>query len=229
MLNLEKRTREIPLKGSSLSGIINNKDHNQVQFESSLERDFIYLLEYDKNVKSYLEQPIEIYYIDRNGKNRKYTPDFYVLYHDNTEEIIEIKYEKTLQIKKDDLYQKFDEAEKYCNSLNIKFKVITDIKIRDICGNKLDNIKFLTRYKNYFNNIDKDKSAFIPLNTDINQLISQMEIFKKCTISDLIQRCSKDKNKQAELIFLTWYLVANNFILADLNQKLTLNSPIWLG
>lgn len=228
MLKLEKRTREIPLKGSSLSGTINNGENNQIQFESSLERDFIYLLEFDKNVKSYLEQPIEIKYIDKEGKDRKYTPDFYVLYYDNKEEIIEIKYEKTLKIKKEELESKFNAAKEYCDSKNLHFKVVTESIIREINADKLENTKFLVRYKNYFNNIDKDKSAFLPLNTDINLLISQMEILKKCSISDLIKNCAKDKHKQAELIFLTWYLLANNFILADLNQKLTLNSIIWL-
>ena len=52
MRNLKKRVREIGLKYSSLSGQINSQKIKQpVQFESSLERDFIYLLEFDSRKK----------------------------------------------------------------------------------------------------------------------------------------------------------------------------------
>src|SRR5437588_206487 len=60
-----------------------------VKWESKLERDFIYLLEFDSDVISYREQPIRIiYFLD--GKSCRYTPDFLVV-RKNKRQIIEVK------------------------------------------------------------------------------------------------------------------------------------------
>ncbi|MCX6056896.1 MAG: TnsA endonuclease N-terminal domain-containing protein [Chloroflexi bacterium] len=49
-----------------------------IAFESLLERDFIYLLEYDPSVKWFEEQPLSIKYL-QEGKQFQYTPDFHLL------------------------------------------------------------------------------------------------------------------------------------------------------
>ena len=53
------------------------KNKTMVWFESHLERDFIYLTEFDKSVIKYQEQPFKIQYFI-NGKKYKYTPDFLI-------------------------------------------------------------------------------------------------------------------------------------------------------
>ena len=48
---ISKRLRGIPPKYSSLSGIVNISSFNKsIQFESSLERDFILFMEFNNNV-----------------------------------------------------------------------------------------------------------------------------------------------------------------------------------
>ncbi len=77
---IQNKVRKIGLKHSSLSGsFFSAKTNKEVQFESSLERDFIFLLEMDWVIESYHEQPITIYYSDSEGKQRSYTPDFFIL------------------------------------------------------------------------------------------------------------------------------------------------------
>ncbi|QIY91622.1 TnsA endonuclease N-terminal domain-containing protein [Chryseobacterium gallinarum] len=228
--NFVKRVREISAKSSSLSGII-NIDHlkNPIQFESSLERDYIFLLEYDQNVKQYLEQPLKITYFDDNKKQRTYIPDFIVEHFDDSPtELIEIKYTSTLKAKKDELEQKFKAAKEYCQRNNLIFKVADEIYIREHREIELYNYKFLHRYKNYFYNINKDRTAFPILNENLVLLRTKLKELKKCTVSDLIVQSAKDSDKQAELIFLIWYMVSNNFIKTDLTKKLTLNSIICL-
>ena len=74
-----KRVREINLKHFSLSGQITSlKNNSIVKFESSLERDYSILLEFDSNVKNYLEQPLVIEY-SINNRKRRYTPDFFII------------------------------------------------------------------------------------------------------------------------------------------------------
>jgi hypothetical protein len=48
-----------------------------IWWESQIERDYIYLLEIDPDVISYVGQPFKIFYTDL-GKSRSYTPDFLV-------------------------------------------------------------------------------------------------------------------------------------------------------
>lgn len=228
--NFRKRVREITAKRFSLTGIVNSKRiQTSVQFESSLERDFIYLLEYDNNVKHYLEQPLEIKYVDSQGKSRKYFPDFIIEYFNGQiPRVIEIKYESTLISKKDELHEKFNAANLFCSKNGFEFHVVTELYIRVERKIELNNYKFLDRYKNFFNNIDKERSAFPLFNTDIKLLLSEISNHKAITVENLINEITKNKDKQAELIFLTWYMVSNNFFIADLSEKLTLKSLVWL-
>ena len=230
ILKLKKRVREISFKSSSLSGqICSKKLSRSIQFESSLEKDFIYLIEFDIKVCSYLEQPIEIPYIDSQGKNRKYTPDFLINYHDKfrKDEIIEIKYESELLEKKDELEEKFESARKYCINNDLVFRVISDAYIRDEKHILLKNIKFLSRYRDFFDKIDYQATG---LHFDTSYaciLLDKIDQCESCTINQLISTITNDWEKKAELIFLTWYLIANNFIECDLNNPLNLNSAIW--
>jgi hypothetical protein len=53
------------------------KTQSSHQFESSLERDFLTLLEFDEDVRSYEVQPVTIFYWHTN-KQARYTPDIAV-------------------------------------------------------------------------------------------------------------------------------------------------------
>ncbi|MCT4213448.1 Tn7 transposase TnsA N-terminal domain-containing protein [Elizabethkingia anophelis] len=230
MLKFNKRVREISIKSSSLSGVVNiNSVKQPIQFESSLERDFIFLLEFDKDIKQYLEQPLEIVYNDESGKQRKYTPDFIITYYDRPTEIVEIKYESTLNAMREELQMKFLAAKKYCEKNGFIFKVVTDKYIREEKRIELQNCIFLSRYKNFFDNIDKQRSAFPPINSDLTLLYKNMKSLGRASVRELVNKSTRDENKQAELIFLTWYMVANNYLYANFTEKLTLNSSVWLS
>ena len=49
-------------------------------FESTLERDFLLLLDFDPDVEFFEEQPVKIIYHDAHGQRRTYTPDVLVRY-----------------------------------------------------------------------------------------------------------------------------------------------------
>jgi len=229
MLNFNKRIREISIKNSSLSGMINSSQINKViQFESSLERDFIYLLEFDIYVDKYLEQPLEISYNDTLGNAKKYIPDFAISYHDDRpNEIVEIKYCNTLQERQEVLIPKFEAAEHFCKEHNSIFKVITEEYIRKDKVIELENSKFLSRYRNHFNNLKANNSLLLPQNSDHLVLYNKMFELQKCTVKCLIDQCTTSFDKKAELLFLTWCLVATNFISIDFTKKISINSIIW--
>lgn len=226
--NLFKRVREIPLKSSSLSGEINSICRNDsVQFESSLERDFVYMLEFDINVNKYIEQPIEINYIDIKGKNRKYTPDFLVEYFDKNVEIIEIKYESVLLKKIDELEIKFNAAKEFCIKNQFNFRLITDKEIRIDKFDELANYKFLFRYKNFFHKIISTEQYYYNLQKDLIKLYDLIYKLQKCSIKELIDKCSNNQEEKSQFIFLTWCMLADNLIKADLTIKLNLDTIIW--
>ena len=79
------------------------KNKSTVWFESHLEKDFIYLIEFDKSVIKYQEQPFKIKYF-LNGKPCIYTPDFFIE-KPNKKQVIEIKPPAWLCIRTDNREQ----------------------------------------------------------------------------------------------------------------------------
>jgi hypothetical protein len=112
-----------------------------VWWESQIERDYIYLLEFDPDVISYEEQPLRISY-HFNGKERRYTPDFLVKRSDRTI-IVEVKPEEEIQ--KEENQRLFHIANVICARNNYEFIVVTDKMIR--LQPRLNNIKLLTKYQ----------------------------------------------------------------------------------
>ena len=112
-----------------------------IWWESQLERDYIYLLEFDADVVSYDEQPLRIeYYL--NGKKHRYTPDFLVR-KGNKRIIVEVKQEEeALKEKNQSLFRIISDI---CALNGYEFNVVTDTMIR--VQPRLNNIKLLTRYQ----------------------------------------------------------------------------------
>lgn len=118
---------------SLLMGII-------VRWESKLERDFIYLLEFDPDVLSYREQPIRIiYFLD--GKRHRYTPDFLVV-RVNKKQIIEVK--PISKVFKGNNRRRFRAISRICSAMGYEFKIATEREIR--VQPSLNNIKLFWKY-----------------------------------------------------------------------------------
>jgi hypothetical protein len=111
-----------------------------VKWESQIERDFLYLLEFDPDVLLFHEQPVEILYAYKR-KTGKYYPDFYVerLF---CKELVEVKPSSKLRDPENKI--KFLAGEEYCRGRGWIFKVVTDEQIRE--ESLLENIKLLNRY-----------------------------------------------------------------------------------
>ncbi len=130
---------------------------------------------------------------------------------------------------REELQMKFLAAKKYCEKKGFTFKVITDKYIREEKKIELQNSIFLSRYKDFFDNINKQKSAFPLINSDLTLLYKNMKSVGEISVRELVNKSSQDENKQAELIFLTWYMVANNYLYVNFSERLTLDSLVWLS
>jgi hypothetical protein len=158
------------------------KNERLVAFESLIERDFIYLLEYDRDVICYKEQPLEINYRDNNRLKKCY-PDFEVL-RKSRKQLIEVKpHAKLVKILQDEtIINKFNAVALYCDANGYSdFKIVTDKDIRT--GNALKNIRLLFSYSNIIVPEDiKNSILNVLVSSDQDQTISQ--VLSKACVKD---------------------------------------------
>jgi hypothetical protein len=114
------------------------KLNRTVCWQTLLERDFIYLLEFDPNVLSYKERPFSINNASVNLR-QDYVPGFLVE-RPNKKQVIEVRVEEQAK-ENTELYRSIASV---CCREGYEFLVVTESKIR--VQPLLDNIKLLWRY-----------------------------------------------------------------------------------
>ncbi|MCH1627418.1 TnsA endonuclease N-terminal domain-containing protein [Ferdinandcohnia quinoae] len=118
------------------------KMFRMIPWESTLERDFIKLLDFDQTVTYFEFQPVRIDYAYQ-GKERKYYPDFLVQKNDSKIYIYEVK---AFAKRYDELnIIKFQVGKMYCMENNMKYVVVTEKDIRQ--GFLIDNLDVLTEIR----------------------------------------------------------------------------------
>jgi len=211
--------RKIGLGRRALTGLIPSlklSEGASARFESSLERDFFALLEFNNDVLGWDPQPIQI----PVPGGRPYVPDVLVRWvgagrgPEDVEQILyEVKYREELRRRWDELRPRYRAATRFARDQGWKFRVVTEDRIRTPA---LFNAKFLLPYL-------RD-----PPNTqDAMQLLHAIEVVGETTPAELLLACSTDPWVRGRLATSLWRLVASRLILADLGTKLTMNSVIW--
>lgn len=209
--------RKIPKNYRNVTGIAaHRKAIGQAMFESTLERDFLTLLEFNQAVARFEVQPLVIHWFDEFEKERTYTPDTLVYYHHNKQPttLYEVKYRSDLKKSWTELKPKFRAARLYAKNQNWRFKLVTEVEIR---GTKLDNARFLLPYIKRAPTSEIDMDI---LDTAINQLVHT-------TPNKLLEYIYKDEWNRARLLPTLWYLIGTYQIGVDLNRPLTMSSSIW--
>lgn len=209
--------RKIPKNYRNVTGIAaHSKATGQAMFESTLERDFLMLLEFDTNVHSFEVQPIKLEWLNELDKKRSYTPDVLVYYKKRNQApaLFEVKYRSDIKENWNVLKPKFKAAINFCKKQNWKFKLITDIEIRTTY---LESVKFLLPFIRQ-GAINEDHMMILD-----DKLLE----LKVTTPKTLISEIYRDEWNQAALLPTLWYLVGTKQIQIDLNSKLTMNSKIW--
>jgi TnsA endonuclease N terminal len=202
--------RKITNKGSKTKVIGRTPSYKMgraVAWESQIERDFIYLLEFDPDVLSYQEQPRKFQY-RADGKVHSYTPDLEVTTKDKTL-IIEIK---PASKAKDDEHQRlFKRVAPVIEAEGFEYRVVTDAMIRH--EPQLSNIKYLRIH-----------GRTVPTTSD--QLIAHSHLTQhpSPTVSSLMEEFTvRSLPRQTVYTLIYWGVIA-----VDLNQPLTPLSPLFL-
>lgn len=184
------------------------KNKSTVWFESHLERDFIYLTEFDKNVIKYQEQPFKVKYL-LNGKIRQYTPDFLIKRQDK-KEIVEVKPQH--KIENEEFIKFSTQIKAFLAGEGYEYLVVTDLTIRR--QPRLANTKLFWRY------------ARIPITTRTEVLIQELlGDLSSISFSELCLFLSRS-GEQKELIYA---LLFHGYLLTDIEKPITGESLISIG
>ncbi|WP_280788877.1 TnsA endonuclease N-terminal domain-containing protein [Paenibacillus sp. PastF-3] len=128
------------------------KTKKMIHCESSIERDYVKILDFEPNIVDIIYQPLQIPYIYRE-KIRNYYPDFKVLTKKGDVWIVEIKPEEKLR--NEDNLIKYVVGRLYCNQFGWEYRIVTDKLIRPgyfqenlailrALGSQLVEIKYLS-------------------------------------------------------------------------------------
>src|SRR5258708_23583958 len=115
-----------------------------VAFESTIKRDYIYLLDYEPAVTSFAEQPLTIEF-SCDGAVFHYTPDFHVV-ENGLNVLVECKPVRFMDT--DENQRKFVAALEWCANCGWSFQIVSDKQLR--AGYRLRNIKLLTPFARYW-------------------------------------------------------------------------------
>ena len=213
--------RKIPPNRRSLTGrLVSRLDSQAKSFESSLERDFYTILDFDSDVASFEEQPVTIEYADLEGKRRTYTPDVLVKFrnHKQAKPLVPTLYEIK---RREDLFKhlalfkpRFLAARRYARQRGWRFKIVTEKEIR---SPYLANIKFLRQFIG-----DNEKIWDFAF-----QLSEELQRRKFSTPKELLDTVAKDSDNRGKAMRSLWRMVAHRMVGIDLAQPLTMESELW--
>lgn len=209
--------RKIPKNYRNVTGVsATSKAVGAAQFESTLERDFLDILEFSAEVKRFEVQPLKIEWNDDVGGRRSYTPDVLVEFSEAVgcvPWLCEVKYRADLKKSWDVLRPKFRRGIRFARQKGWRFRLITEMEIRTPY---LGNVRFLKPFK--FREIPE---------SSIERLLGQLQSLQRATPSELLASVAPDALSQAEWLPVLWHLMALHRIGADLTLNLAMDSPIW--
>lgn len=220
--------RKIRPSRFSITGYVaSTKAPSSQDAESSLEHDFLTLLEYDRRVERFLVQPFTLEWRDGSKRKRRYTPDVIVKYsfsavredpHLRTT-LFEVKPRAILRRDWIELRPKFRSAIGWAREHDCRFRIVTEEEIRTPY---LANVRFLLAYRSRF--LPDDPLLVGARQQAIRETLLKLE---KSTPKALLEAISADRTQQAELLPWLWNLINQQLIGIDLTRPLTMASSIW--
>ena len=215
---LEMPVRKIQKNFRNVTGIAaSSKAVGPAEFESTLERDFLALLDFSPDVARYEVQPVRIEWSDGTKKGaRRYTPDVLVEFVPELQRrpwLCEVKYRADLAKDWATLHPKLRRGVRYAKQHGWRFRLITEVEVRT---QRLTNIRFLAPFGR----------RSIP-QEDIESVLAAITAERRSTPAALLQALSPDVWRQAEYVPALWHLVARHQIGIDLEAEITMQSPIW--
>lgn len=212
--------RKIKNTRRSVSGFYMFQGADQIQFESTLERDFLIRHEYQDDIVGIVSQPCTIEYVHQNGRTYNYTPDYLVMHKVGNKRfseyqkplLVEVKPTKELRENLSEWRPKFKAAMRYASSHGYVFKIYDESRIRDVLYR---NIRFLARYKGR----EYDMS-------DVDSVMTVISDMGSATVDYLLAKCFSGIYR-AEGVGVIWSLVAAKQLQCDLHEPISNATLLW--
>ena len=188
------------------------KAGGNAEFESTLERDFYYLLQFSSEVEKFFPQPVRLSYQGSNGRKKSYVPDTLVYYRDGQSPcLFEVKHVEQLRENPLEYRLRFQAARAYAREQGWRFSTTTERTIRGIT---LDNITFLRQFLDPNREFQAEDLAF--LRQAVDGRTTPRAIFASLPLA-----------RKGTLLPAFWYLVASGEIQLSLQERLSMDSVIW--
>jgi len=207
--------RKIPKNHLVVTGAFSSaKADRVIAFESTLEKEYMILLDFEDEVDHYEEQPVRV---PVPGVPKGYVVDLLVHFNstDRPPELTEVKTEDDLSRHKDDYAPKFAAAEAFCQEQGWAFVIKTDKGIRTA---RLKNLKFLRRYRNC--EPDAERAALV-----MDWLASSGG---QSTSETILNALAATPDERSALLPVLWHLVLTRRLQADLDAEMAVDVPLWL-
>lgn len=184
---------------------ISCKMQTSVWYESVLQRDFMYWLEFDPDVVSYSTSTEPLKYYDK-GKEKLYYPDFQVIRHQK-KQVVDLKFQKAIKSKEyRQLYPLLCEV---CRNAEWEYTALTELQVKQ--EPIISNIKLLYRYAREDFSIDEYKNCLSILKSTVPASLSE--------IYELLDCQNIRKNVLFKLLFYS-------FVEINLKESINPNSQI---
>ncbi|MHB8629867.1 MAG: TnsA endonuclease N-terminal domain-containing protein [Aggregatilineales bacterium] len=196
--------------GGAVSGTFPSlKLGRAVHYSSSLERDFLFFVEFDRQVVSYVEQPLAIIGTLLDGTTHEYTPDFLVQCG-STRELVECK--PVHELEHPHTQQQCWLGQGWADVNGCVFRLVTDTELRQ--GHKLANLKLLWRYSRWSVTADQTDGCLNRLDTREQLTVTQLAVLVQASHS-------------YEVVPVIYHLLFHHRLSTDLSQPLTGDSLVW--
>jgi TnsA endonuclease N terminal/TnsA endonuclease C terminal len=219
--NTVKQMRKIRPTRRSVSGSYPFRGEMAIEFESTLERDFLIRTEFCSAVLDVIPQPVEIPFVGANGRSYKYTPDFLVYYCLGNRAygdypkpvLVEVKPEVEWRKHWREWMPKWKAAWRYATEQGWVFHVRDESRIRD---QTFSNIRFLQRYQRMS---FSDEETLLVLES-----VRQMG----CATPDYLLSRHFMGIYRAEGIAHIWHLLAARRLDCDISRPLNGFTELWV-
>jgi len=221
-MRISQKKRKIGYTYGSVSGVFPFRGKKNIQFESTLERDLLMIMEYDPCVTDVIEQPVTIEYTNKNGREVTYTPDFLVHYHPphplcnyklNVSKLIEVKPNNLLKKNWLAIRPKLKIGTAHARQQGWIFCIYDESRIRSTC---LDNINFLKRHRNHQYDAHEEL-----------RIINYITKKKNVSVEKLLKYLYSSEADKRTAKFQIWHLLSKHKLLCDMGRPLNITTTIW--
>ncbi|WP_246190132.1 TnsA endonuclease N-terminal domain-containing protein [Pandoraea captiosa] len=204
-----------------MSGVYMFRGLSAIQYESTLERDFLIRMAHLRDVLDVVPQPVEVPFLEPLGRPNIYTPDFLVYYRAGFPNLDNYRKPLLVEVKPGEAWRahwrswsgKWKAARRYAHEHGWRFQIFDESRIRD---QTLLNIRFLERFERLM--FDETESAWI---------VSNLAAVGAAPFHYLVARHFMGDDRAIGIAHI-WHLLWAGRIECDMSMPLSEHTELWV-